>query len=378
MTGKGLKVACGLAAAALVWCAPAPAQTAGGKPLRIGQSAGVTGPVAGVVKEQIAGAQVYLRSVNDKGGVNGRPVELITYDDGFNPARTPGNVRKLVEQDNVLALFMIRGTAQAESALPILVADKVPLVAPLTGAISMHRPFNRYVFNVRAKYQDEIAQAVRHLVTSGVTKIAIFHSTDSFGGDLLEGYYAALQSNQLKPAAMATFTRPMGDISAGAAAIARAQPEAVLVAGSGSEATRIIRAVRKAGASPQFVTLSNNAAESFIKELGDDGHGLIITEVVPGINASQMTIASEYRNQARQQGASVSNAGMEGYMSAKVLVEGLRRAGPDPTREKLVAALESMRNYDLGGLLIHYSPTSHAGASFVEMSIISSTGKLIR
>ena len=378
MTGNGLRVACGLAAAALVWCGAVSAQTAVGKPLRIGQSAGVTGPVAGVVKEQIAGAQLYLHSVNENGGVNGRPVELITYDDGFDPARTAVNARKLVEQDNVLALFMVHGTEEAESTLPILLSDKVPLVAPLTGAITMYRPFNRYVFNVRAKYQDEVARAVRHLVTSGITKIGIFSSTDGFGGDVLEGYYSAMEASHLQPAGMASFSRPMGDISAAAATLAKAKPEAVLVAGAGSEARRIIREVRKAGADPQFVTLSDNAADSFIRDMGEDGHGLIITQVVPGINSSQMSIASEYRNQARRQGMAASNPGMEGFMSAKVLVEALRRAGPEPTREKLVAALESMRNYDLGGLLISYSPNNHAGSSFVEMSIVSSSGKLIR
>jgi len=352
--------------------------TAARAPIRIGQSAGLTGPVAGVVTEQIAGAQVYLRMINASGGVAGRRIELITYDDGFDARRTSDNVRRLIRDDNVLALFMIRGTSQAESALPILTAEKVPLVAPLTGAISMHRPFNRYVFNVRAKYQDEVAHAVNHLVTTGVTRIGIFHSTDSFGKDILEGYNRALQSHGLQTSGLATFSRPMGTIGEGAAAIARARPQAVLVAGSGSEATRIIQELRKAGCDAQFVTLSNNAAESFLKELGSDARGLIVTEVVPSTNSGQMTIATEYRSQARQQGVPVSEAGMEGFMSAKVLVEGIRRAGPDLTRERLVAALESMRNYDLGGIVINYSPAGHPGSSFVEMSIVSSTGKLIR
>jgi ABC-type branched-subunit amino acid transport system substrate-binding protein len=170
----------------------------------------------------------------------------------------------------------------------------------------------------------------------------------------------------------------MGDIQAGVTAINKSDPQAVLVIGSGSEAARLIKELRRGGSQAQFVTLSNNAADSFIKELGEDARGLIITQVVPGTNSSQMSIASEYRNQARQQGVEPSNAGMEGFMSAKVLVEGLRRAGPDLTRERLVGALESLRDYDLGGILISYSPTRHTGSSFVEMSIVSSTGKLIR
>ncbi|SCU74248.1 ABC-type transporter, periplasmic component [Cupriavidus necator] len=377
---KAKWIACGMLAATLGWAA----QTALAEPgvtrntIRIGQSAGVTGPVAGSVREQIAGAQVYLRTINASGGVAGRRIELVTHDDGFDAKRTPDNVRKLIDEDKVFALFMVRGTPQNESILPIIAAQKVPLVAPLTGAITLHRPVNRYVFNVRAKYQDEVARAINHLATSGMSRIGIFYANDGFGRDVLEGYSAALQARGVQPAATASFARPMGDITQSVAAMNKANPQAVLVIGSGSEAARIIRELRRAGSEAQFVTLSNNAADSFIRELGNDARGLIITQVVPGTNSSQMTLASEYRSLAKQQGVEPSNAGMEGFMSAKVLVEGLRRAGPDLTRERLVTALEGMRDYDLGGILISYSAERHTGSSFVEMSIVSSTGKLIR
>lgn len=375
------QLACGILAATLGWVAPVTALAEPGiskSTIRIGQSAGVSGPVAGSVKEQIAGAQVYLNHVNANGGVAGRKLELLTYDDGFDAKRTPDNVRKLIGEDKVFALFMVRGTPQNESILPIIGAEKVPLIAPLTGAITLHRPANRYVFNVRAKYQDEVARAINHLATSGMNRIAIFYANDGFGQDVFEGFNTALQARGVQPAGAASFNRPMGDIGQGVATINKANPQAVMVIGSGSEAARIIREMKKAGSAAQFVTLSNNAADSFIKELGDDGKGLIITQVVPGMNSSQMSIASEYRGMAKAQKVEPSNAGMEGFMSAKVLVEGLRRAGPEPTREKLIAALENLRDYDLGGILISYSPTRHTGSSFVEMSIVSSTGKLIR
>ncbi|AEI79047.1 ABC transport system permease protein [Cupriavidus necator N-1] len=377
---KAKWIACGMLAATLGWAAQTALAETGvtRNTIRIGQSAGITGPVAGSVKEQIAGAQVYLRTINASGGVAGRRIELVTHDDGFDAKRTPDNVRKLIDEDKVFALFMVRGTPQNESILPIIAAQKVPLVAPLTGAITLHRPVNRYVFNVRAKYQDEVARAINHLATSGMSRIGIFYANDGFGRDVLEGYSAALQARGVQPAATASFARPMGDITQSVAAMNKANPQAVLVIGSGSEAARIIRELRRAGSEAQFVTLSNNAADSFIRELGADARGLIITQVVPGTNSSQMTLASEYRSLAKQQGVEPSNAGMEGFMSAKVLVEGLRRAGPDLTRERLVTALEGMRDYDLGGILISYSAERHTGSSFVEMSIVSSTGKLIR
>jgi len=377
---KATWMACGMLAAMLGFAAPAAMAEPGVSKaaIRIGQSAGVTGPVAGSVREQIEGAQVYLRAVNANGGVAGRRIELVTLDDGFDAKRTPDNVRKLLQDEKVFALFMVRGTPQNESILPIIATEKVPLVAPLTGAITLHRPVNRYVFNVRAKYQDEVARAINHLATSGMTRIGIVYASDGFGKDVFEGFNIALQARGVQPAASASFARPMGDITQQVATVNKADPQAVLVIGSGSEAARVIRDMRKAGSQAQFVTLSNNAADSFIKELGQDARGLIITQVVPGMNSSQMSLASEYRSLARQQNVDPTNAGMEGFMSAKVLVEGLRRAGPDLTRERLVAALENLRDYDLGGILISYSPTRHTGSSFVEMSIVSSTGKLIR
>ncbi len=272
--------------------------------IRIGQSAGVSGPVAGSVKEQIEGAQVYLRAVNASGGVAGRRIELVTLDDGFDAKRTPENVRKLIQDEKVFALFMVRGTPQNESILPIIATEKVPLVAPLTGAITLHRPVNRYVFNVRAKYQDEVARAINHLATSGMTRIAIVYANDGFGKDVYEGFSSALQTRGVQPAAAASFARPMGDITQQVATVNKADPQAVLVIGSGSEAARVIRDMHKAGSQAQFVTLSNNAADSFIKELGEDARGLIITQIVPGMNSSQMTLATEYRSLARQQASS--------------------------------------------------------------------------
>ena len=246
---KATWFACGMLAASLGFAAPAAWAEPGVSKttIRIGQSAGVSGPVAGSVREQIEGAQVYLRAVNANGGVAGRRIELVTLDDGFDAKRTPDNVRKLIQDEKVFALFMVRGTPQNESILPIIATEKVPLVAPLTGAITLHRPVNRYVFNVRAKYQDEVARAINHLATSGMTRIAIVYANDGFGKDVYEGFSSALQTRGVQPAASASFARPMGDITQQVATVNKADPKAVLVMGSGSQAARVIRDMHKAG-----------------------------------------------------------------------------------------------------------------------------------
>lgn len=343
----------------------------------IGQVAGLTGPVAGSVKEQVGGAQVYFKAVNDKGGVAGRRIELRTEDDGFDPKRTPDVARKLIQQ-GVLALFMVRGAGNTESILPLLDKEGLPLVAPATGAGSLRQPVRRWVFNVRAPYQVEVAAAVRHLATLNVSRLAMFHVDDAFGNDALAGFNKALAEHGQKPVLVQSYKRPAGDISNALKAFVQAAPGAVFVIGSASETANFIRQFRAAGGVSQLITLSNNAAQAFYDDLGKDGSGVIVTQVVPDSGRFSMRLAQEYRRLAKEQGQPFSDAGMEGFMAAKVLVEGLRRAGNDLSRDKLQSALESIRDFDIGGITISYGPNDHTGSQFVETSIISANGRLIR
>lgn len=346
----------------------------------IGQAASTTSSiVGGSVKEQIAGANVYFNFINSKGGVYGRKIELKVEDDNFDPKKTPEVVKQLINVDKVFALFMIRGAAHVEACMPIIEQERVPLIAPSTGAISLHRPVHRYIFNVRAKFQDEVARAVNQMATTGITNIGMFYANDSFGQDVLDGFNTSMAARGLKPALVQGFKRPMpADIGANVQAFLKTEAQAVFVIGTGGEAVRFIKEMKKAGSTSQFITLSTNAAQSFINALGPDGRGVIITQVVPGTSTGGMPIVREYSQLAKEQGVPDTSAGMEGFMGAKVLVEGLRRAGRDLTREKLVNALDTLSGYDLGGIVISYGPTDHSGSDFVEMSIISTGGKVIR
>jgi ABC-type branched-subunit amino acid transport system substrate-binding protein len=343
----------------------------------IGQVAGLTGPVAGSVREQVGGALVYFKAVNDKGGVAGRRIELRTEDDGFDPKRTPEAVQKLIQQ-GVLALFMVRGTGNTENILPLLDKEKLPLIAPATGASSLHQPVRRWIFNVRAPYQMEVAAAVRHLTTLNVTRLAIFHVDDAFGTDARFGFNKALAEYGQKAVLIQSYKRPAGDISKEVNGFVKVAPGAIFVIGSAMETANFIRKFRAAGGVSQLITLSNNAAQAFYDDLGKEGNGVIITQVVPDSSRFSMGLAQEYRRLAKAQGEAHSDAGMEGFMAAKVLVEGLRRAGNDLTREKLQTALESIRDFDIGGITISYGPNDHTGSQFVETSIISASGRLVR
>lgn len=347
--------------------------------LRIGMPSGFSGSVAAGVKENTQGAQLYFDAVNARGGINGQKVELITVDDKFDPTLTVSLARDLVTRRRVLALFLNRGTPHALALLPLLAELRVPLVAPSTGAMALHQPVNPWVFNVRATYQREAAKAIEHLASVGVTRIALLQTDDSFGRDVIAGAQRALDKAKLKPALLATFAREQPDFTPLALQVKQAQAQAVMVIGSAGNTAQAVKALRSAGSLAQVVTLSNNASDGFIKLLGAHARGVIVTQVFPNERAVAYPFIKEAQELARAKGQTgVSPAMLEGYAAAKVLAEGLRRAGPNPTPVTLRDALEELRNFDLGGLSVSYSATNHTGLDFADLSIIDAEGRFRR
>lgn len=345
----------------------------------IGQSAGFTGPVAAGVKETTEGARLYFDSVNAKGGVNGQKIELISLDDKFDPKLAAENARQLIEDKNVIAMFLTRGTPHTEAMIPLLDKYGVPLVGPSTGAMVLHQPVRKHVFNVRATYQREAEKAVAYLSSVGITRIAVVHVDDSFGADVVVGAKKGLAAAKLEPVVLEKFDRSKPDFGPIAPKIAKAKTQAVIMIASAQAVLDGLKAIRAAGSQAQVITLSNNASSGFIKSLGKDGAGVIVTQVFPSERAITYPMVREAAEvvQARKAGE-LSPAMLEGYAAAKVLVEGLRRAGNKPTREKLQAALEGMHKYDLGGLDVSFAPDHHSGLDFADLSIIGSDGKFKR
>ncbi len=361
------------AAGLLVWGSPASAQ------IRIGQPAGFTGTVAGGVKETAEGAALYLNAVNHKGGVNGQKIELIPMDDGFKPARTLEVATELIDKKGVLALFLNRGTPHTEALLPLLASRKIPLIAPSTGAMVLRAPVNHWVFNVRASYQREAAKAIEHLASVGIARIAVLTTDDSFGADAVIGAQNGFTKAGLKPLWIEKVSREKPDFVALAKQAVDSEAQATMIIASGSNAVNWVKALRAAGSRAQVVTLSNNASGGFIEQLGELARGIIVTQVFPNERAVTYPMIKEAQDLAKAKGLSgVSPAMLEGFAAAKVLVEGLRRAGPNPTSAKLRDALESIQKFDLGGLSVSYSPTDHAGLDFADLSIIDASGRFRR
>jgi branched-chain amino acid transport system substrate-binding protein len=339
----------------------------------IGQTAGMTGSVAASVNETIGGAQLVIDAVNAQGGIHGEKIEVIRMDDAFDVKRAGDNARALIEDKKVLALFMSRGTPHSQAIIPWLDRYDVALVGPSTGAMVLHKPLQKQVFNVRATYQREAEKAVQHLLTIGLTRIAVVYVTDSFGSDALEGAMAGFTKGKAKPTVTIPADREKPDYKVIVPAIKDADAQAVVWIGSGIAVVDGIKALRAAGSAAQVVTLSNNASSGFIKQLGDASKGVIVTQVFPSERAIGQPMVKEALALAKAKGQTeLSPAALEGFASAKVLVEALRRAGPNPTRSKMVAALESIKGYDLGGGLdVSYSPQDHSGIDFADLSIIS-------
>ena len=345
----------------------------------VGQTSGFTGPVAAGVKENFEGAKLWIDHVNAQGGVNGQKVELISLDDKFDPKMAAENAKKLITEHNVIALFMNRGTPHTEAIRPLLDEHKVPLVAPSTGAMILHKPVHPWIFNVRATYQREAEKAVTHLSTIGVTRIALVHVDDSFGADTALGAMKGYEKAKLKPLFLEKFDRTKPDFTAIVQKAKETEAQAIFLIGSAGAVSDGTKQIRAAGSKAQIVTVSNNASGGFIKQMGEHARGTIVTQIFPYERSLSAPIVKEAHDLATKKGMTdVTPAMLEGYAGAKVLVEGLKRAGANPTRAKLQQALDGFRKVDIGGLEVSYSPTDHSGLDYADLSIIGPDGKFRR
>jgi branched-chain amino acid transport system substrate-binding protein len=365
------------AALCLAACMLTPAL--GWSQIRIGQTAGFSGPVAAGVKETTDGARLYIDAINAKGGVNGQQIELISLDDKFDPKLAAENAKVLINERQVLGMFLTRGTPHTQAILPLLNEQKVPLVAPSTGAMVLHEPVQPWIFNVRATYQRESERAVQHLDLIGLQRIAVVHVDDSFGADLLQGANKGFASIKKEPQFVAKFDRAKWEFGEIAARVKSSNTQAVLFIGSGTAVADGIEAIRKAGSRAQIITNSNNASGGFVKSLGANAAGTIVTQVFPSERALSSPFVKEATDLAKAKGVdTLSPAMLEGFAGAKVLVAGLQKAGANPTRVKLREALEGLSRLDIGGLEVGFAPADHTGLDFVDLSIIDASGRFKR
>lgn len=342
--------------------------------ITLGQSGAQSGPLAELNKEYLAGANLYFNQINERGGVNGRRIRLVALDDAYDPNRAAENVQRLIEQQQVFALFACFGTGPSLKALPLAIAAKVPFFAPYSGAEALREPPNPYVFHVRASYRQEIEKVVDHLTRLGIQSIGVVHHTDPFGSSGLDAATAALAKHGLAPAVVAPISSSGDDAADTVRKLAAANPAAVILVTAGNSSAAFLKAMQQAGVHPMLFGLSVISSTQLIRELGEKAHGLVIAQVMPSPFRIDYPFVRDYRQATEKAGMPYSYTALEGYLAARSFTEALRRGGRDLTREKLIAALESMGDWDAGGLRLAFSPRRHVGMDFVDLAVISRGG----
>ncbi|WP_372529048.1 ABC transporter substrate-binding protein [Piscinibacter sp.] len=353
-----------------------------GAPSRIvlGQSAAFSGPARALGEEFRKGAQLLFDRVNAHGGVGGRSIELQSLDDGYEPDRCVANTKKLIDS-GVFALFGYIGTPTGVVALPLATAAKVPFIAPFTGAEALRTPFNRYAIHVRASYYDETAEIVKQLTAVGIKRIGVFYQNDAYGKAGLAGVTRALTPLGLEPAGLGTVERNTVDVDAAVKSILAGNADAIVQISAYKSCAAFIRAARKAGFGGTFYNVSFVGTLALAKELGADARGVVVSQVMPYPFTPATLLAGEYLaagKAAEGDKFEPNYSSIEGYTAAKTVVEGLRRAGSNPTPESLIAGLESLHDFNLGGFFVDFGPQKHTGSKYVDLVILTADGHVRR
>lgn len=334
----------------------------------LGASLALEGHASYLGLQTLHGALAYLKHVNEKGGIHGRRVDVVAYDDSYDPPKCLINTQKLIIEDKIFALFCYVGTPTTVEVLPLVEDARIPLLGMFTGADALRKPFNRYIINIRPSYYQETREAVRHMVEDlGITKIAVFYQYDAFGFDGLTGTELALKDYDLEPVARGSYTRGSLDVSEGVERIKDSGAEAVFMIGTSGPCIKFMNLLRREGLNPAYYTVSFMGAREFARNLKSDQELVIMSQVVPPFAddldlssseaASYISLLKQYYPQDTP-----NLVGLEGFFNARILVEGLRRSGRELSREGFIEAIESLDKFEIApGITVSYGDVDHQG-----------------
>ncbi|MGA1303666.1 MAG: ABC transporter substrate-binding protein [Cyanobium sp.] len=352
---------------------PAPTTAPVQAEIVLGQSAPFSGPSAQLGQDYREGAMAWFNEVNRRGGIHGRRLRLVSLDDRYEPALTERNTRQLMEKDRALVLFGYVGTPTVKAILPMVHQAQIPLVAPLTGARLLRQPFRPMVFNLRASYQAEVDQMVNALVRDGRHRIAVLHQEDAFGEDGLQATRNALARHGLKPVAIAGVQRNSTATEAAARQVKRADPSAVVIISAYPSSAAFSRHLHNLGSTAQLMNVSFVGTGALQDALpGGQASGIGVSQVVPFPWNRQVPVVAQYQQlmQRQQRRAHFGFSSLEGFLAARWLTAALDKAGPNPTRQGVVAAFEGLPELDLGGFRLKLGPKDHQASDFVDLTFL--------
>ena len=345
------------------------------KEVVIGSCAALEGPSSFLGRETVIGAETYFQLVNEEGGVHGRKLRLVSADDSYDPAKTQACWDKLTAQ-KVFAMGFFVGTPTAVKYVPMAESNEVPLVGLFTGAQTLYVPLRKWVVNVRASYFDETREQIDGLWnTLHYRKVAVIYPDDAFGSAVLQGVQGALKANGTEPIATASYVRQTTQVGDAIDKVRAANPDAVVVVGPSNTVAPILRQAHAKGWKPLFLSVSFVGTDELIQEAGPDAEGVVITQVVPPYYLTDLKTVARYRRALAKYmpNARPNLVSLEGFVDAMVLVEGLKRAGKDLSREGLVHGIESIHEMDMGlgpQLKLDYSAKDHKGFDHVIPTVV--------
>jgi ABC-type branched-subunit amino acid transport system substrate-binding protein len=347
--------------------------------ITLGQSTALSGPLGDLGQEVLKGSKAYFDALNARGGINGRKIVLISKDDAYDPKKTVENVEAFIAGGETFALFGTFGTPNNEALIPVALKAGMPVLMPYTGAPSIRKPELVGVFNLRASYADEAEKLIQHLTTIGFKKIGIAYQNNSFGKEVLTAATAALEQRQLKPVAAVSVENNASDAAAAATKLLAAQPDALVLGLAGKPTIEVIKNVNQSRKGLQMYALSVLATAGNLKALGNDGNGVAISQVVPFPSNTVMPLVRDYQQAMKAAGVNeFSHLSLEGYLNARVVAEGIRRAGRNLSRESLITSLQSINRMDMGGMEIGFGKGASSASKFVELTVINSQGRLVK
>jgi branched-chain amino acid transport system substrate-binding protein len=345
------------------------------KEVIIGSCSALEGPSHFLGTETVTGANAYFDLINESGGVEGRKLKLAAYDDSYDPAKTSVCFDRLMEQ-HVFALGFFVGTPTAVKYMPLAETNKIPLVGLFTGAQTLYAPLRHWVVNVRASYQDETREQIDGLWNGlGYKKIGVIYPDDAFGTAVLDGVKSALTAHNAAPVATASYQRQTAQVGGAIETVRVSNSDAVVVVGPSNTVAPIIKQAHEKGWKPLFLTVSFVGTDELILEAGADAEGVVITQVVPPYYLTDFKTVATYRRALAKYfpSARPNFVSLEGFVDAMVMVEGLKRAGKDLTRDGLIRGIESLHDWDMGlgpQLKLNYSARSHKGFDHVIPTVV--------
>jgi len=342
-----------------------------------GQAAALEGPSSALGRGMRQGILAAFAEINGKGGVHGRRLELISRDDGYDPDLSIVQTVKLIDGDRVFALIGAVGTPTSTVTVPIAKARNVPFIGPFTGAGFLRAPDLQNVVNIRASYGAEAEAWIKHLTEDlHIRRIAIFYQDDSYGRDGLAGVKLALEKRGLELTAESTYERNTKAVGSAVRVLRRAEPEAVVMVGTYAPCAEFIRLARRSGFDPIFVNISFVGANALAKELGPDGDGVIVSQVVPFPWDASAQVVADYQaaEKALDPALKPDFVSLEGYLSGRLVAAALEMAGPNPTRADMLRIINDVGRFDISGDIITLGQKMHDAPAKVFLTVIQPDG----